>query len=405
MPHNAKKILQSFVLGSLVGLSSHQAWSIEASKHREAAKSVRSCSGKWEAADDALSITVASGETAAVLANRYGVPLDALLRANNYNSTPQLQAGSRIVIPVYQTGRGRVCAGSSKKIVTVTVRPGHGPFHSAQPLVDHKAETSIESLRKAAEQGNVSAQIALGLIFADGRGVARNEAAAMTWFRTAAEQGDAVGQNNLGAMLTIGPRALKNEAEAVVWFRKAAEQGNNDAKVNLALMLVTGRGVARDEAEAVTWFRRAAEHKNVDAQLYLALMLADGRGVRKDEDEAFFWFRKVAGRRSAIWQRTGPKNVDSTEKTASVPAEQKLADGLNNLRTSAKHGDVDAQFELGFILANRPNLAEDAAEAMTWFRQAADQKGGRIISSNNPDASLDLLRLMIRISEENGSGK
>ena len=46
-------------------------------------------------------IVVAQGENAAILANRYGVPLDALVRTNGFASASQIQPGTRIVIPVY----------------------------------------------------------------------------------------------------------------------------------------------------------------------------------------------------------------------------------------------------------------------------------------------------------------
>ena len=42
-------------------------------------------------------------------------------------------------------------------------------------------------------------------------------------YRKAAEQGDVLAQLNLGKLLT-------NEPESVHWFRKAAEQGHADAR-------------------------------------------------------------------------------------------------------------------------------------------------------------------------------
>jgi len=39
-----------------------------------------------------------------------------------------------------------------------------------------------------AEQGNVEAQYNLGVIYAEGRGVAKDETEAVSWFRKAAEQ-------------------------------------------------------------------------------------------------------------------------------------------------------------------------------------------------------------------------
>jgi murein DD-endopeptidase MepM/ murein hydrolase activator NlpD len=46
-------------------------------------------------------IVVAQGENAQILSNRYGVPLDALVRANGFASASQIQPGTHIVIPAY----------------------------------------------------------------------------------------------------------------------------------------------------------------------------------------------------------------------------------------------------------------------------------------------------------------
>ncbi len=50
-------------------------------------------------------VTVAEGETAEIVANRYGVPTDVLVRTNGFSSASEVSPGSRVVIPVY---RGQV---------------------------------------------------------------------------------------------------------------------------------------------------------------------------------------------------------------------------------------------------------------------------------------------------------
>src|SRR6202012_5804415 len=57
-------------------------------------------SGNWSAQGGAQ-ITVGYGETASMLAGRYGVPTDALLRVNGFTSAGQVKQGTRLVIPVY----------------------------------------------------------------------------------------------------------------------------------------------------------------------------------------------------------------------------------------------------------------------------------------------------------------
>ncbi|MGI9403386.1 MAG: tetratricopeptide repeat protein [Hyphomicrobium sp.] len=61
---------------------------------------------------------------------------------------------------------------------------------------------------KAAEQGDAKAQFNLGLMYGEGRGVARDDAKARAWFQKAAEQGDVKAQLKLGLMYA-GARAVK----------------------------------------------------------------------------------------------------------------------------------------------------------------------------------------------------
>ena len=74
----------------------------------------------------------------------------------------------------------------------------------------------------------------------------------------AAEQGYAKAQNNLGLMYAKGQGVPKDEAEAVRWCRKAAEQGNAQAQFNLGVMYGKGLGVPSDDAEAYFWLNLGA---------------------------------------------------------------------------------------------------------------------------------------------------
>lgn len=55
--------------------------------------------------------------------------------------------------------------------------------------------------RLAAEQGDASAQVNLGNMYAYGDGVAQNREEAVTWYRRAAEQGDSAGRQLLDNLL------------------------------------------------------------------------------------------------------------------------------------------------------------------------------------------------------------
>ena len=105
-----------------------------------------------------------------------------------------------------------------------------------------------------------------------------------------AEKGDAYEQAVLGFMYEDGRGVAKDEAEAVKWYRKSADQGNFIAQLSLGNMYAHGRGVVKDEAEAVKWYRKAADQGDAKAQTLLGLMYETGLGVPKDKTEAYKWY-------------------------------------------------------------------------------------------------------------------
>ena len=82
----------------------------------------------------------------------------------------------------------------------------------------------------AAEQGHAGAQYALGLRYANGRGVPKDDAEAARWCRMAAEQGYASAQYNLGLMCAIGSGVLKDATLAHMWLNIAGANGSEIAK-------------------------------------------------------------------------------------------------------------------------------------------------------------------------------
>ena len=87
----------------------------------------------------------------------------------------------------------------------------------------------VELLKQAAEQGDAAAQYYLGLMYANGKGVAQNNAEAKYWFTLAAYQRNADAQFYLGLLCDLA----QDLAEAVKWYTKAAEQGHKKAQYAL----------------------------------------------------------------------------------------------------------------------------------------------------------------------------
>jgi hypothetical protein len=113
-------------------------------------------------------------------------------------------------------------------------------------------------------------------------------------YRKDAEQNDAVAQYNLGLCYAKGIGVTKNDEEAATWFRQAAEQNHVWAQCNLGHCYSEGRGVAKDVQEAVKWYRRAAEQNDAIAQYDLGMAYKNGRGTAQNNVEAYKWMSLAA---------------------------------------------------------------------------------------------------------------
>jgi len=151
-----------------------------------------------------------------------------------------------------------------------------------------QANPVLDGLLQKANQGDVTAQNKLGVMYADGKGVAKNATEAEKWFRLAANQGDAAAQTNLGAM----EESKQNNTEAMSWYSKSAKQGYALGQTNLAKMYLD----KKNYTEAAKWFRKSADQGYADAQIMLGGMYFEGHGVKKDYVTAYKFFSLAAAK-------------------------------------------------------------------------------------------------------------
>ena len=222
--------------------------------------------------------------------------------------------------------------------------------------------------RKAAEQGDASAQYNLGYCYQHGLGVPQNYAETVKWYRQAAEQGHAPAQYNLGYCYQHGRGVSQNYTEAVKWFRKATEQGHARAQYKLGNCYSWGKGVAKDYTEAVKWYHKAAEQGNIQAQYNLGKCYDNGYGIVQNYTEAAKWYRKAAEQGYAEAQLNLAEcyyygygvHQDKTEATKWY-------------RKAAEQGHAKAQCKLGWCYENGCGVPKNNVEAVKWYNKAAQQ--------------------------------
>jgi TPR repeat protein len=117
----------------------------------------------------------------------------------------------------------------------------------AATIEPHLNGATAQHVYRSATQGrDPAAMYALGNMFEQGIGAARDYEEAFRWYYQAAELGNGEAMNCLGIAYATGQGAPRNDALSLRWFLKAAEKGSVLAMSNIAKMYYLGAGVPVD---------------------------------------------------------------------------------------------------------------------------------------------------------------
>ena len=149
-------------------------------------------------------------------------------------------------------------------------------------------------------------------------------AAALKEFKPLAAKGNTSAQYNLGVIYANGRGVPRNDKEAVKWYRLAAGNGNVEAQYALGLMYGHGRGVPQDFTKAVRLWKPIAEKGDLRAQYVLGIMYGKGDGVPQDYRHAYKWFN-IAATRGHAQAKTARNALANRMTAADVSEAQKLS--------------------------------------------------------------------------------
>lgn len=166
----------------------------------------------------------------------------------------------------------------------------------------HDEDKAFENFLRAAQKGNLDAEVMLGKHYAQygqsWRWPGPDYAEAELHYRHAAQGGHVEAQYLMGCLFIMSGKGCPDIdlVEAEKWFRKAAVQGHQVAQYYLGLFYLNGNGGCPvDYAEALKWFHKAAEKGNADAEYEIGMRYYRGQGVKKDYAEAAKWFHRAKG--------------------------------------------------------------------------------------------------------------
>ena len=178
--------------------------------------------------------------------------------------------------------------------------------------------------RQAGEKGFAKSKCALGNLYVEGRGVAKDVKHGATLCREGAEAGDPDAQTDLGNMYLSGIGVDNDMVQARFWYEKAATQGQPNAEFVLGQIYWNGDGVKMDRGKAAELWQAAYDHGRPDAAILLGRwafaqwMAAHLVGDKTLLDKAIQW--DEAAVKAAVSDKERKEAVDALALARSAKA-------------------------------------------------------------------------------------
>lgn len=254
-----------------------------------------------------------------------------------------------------------------------------------------------------ADPDNPYSQIALGILYYNGRGVEKDTVKAQEIFDAVIEadcvegyygsgriaydnedydtalecwnkvlEGDeqlyiADAMRNIGNLYYFGQGVEQDYAQAKEWWEKAAELGDAAAMSNVGVLYEYGEGVEYDYTQAVEWYEKGAELGNDTAMRGIGLMYATGKGVKQDYARAIEWWEEAA----ALGNIDAMRDIGVMYEDGQG-VEQDYAQAAEWYERAAELGNVDAMNNIGNMYYNGRGVEKDYDQAKEWYETAAE---------------------------------
>jgi hypothetical protein len=229
-----------------------------------------------------------------------------------------------------------------------------------------KEAKHLKELLKSAEKGNTDQQVELATAYLDGKGVEKDPAMAVEWYRKAAERGNPEAEFRIASLYAAGIGVRQDLERAVHWYQLAAASGVVFAKVDLGVAYYHGAGVRKNDSTARALFEEAAEKGIGLAATYLGDMELIDAKTPEDKARAQHWYEVGARLKDPVAAYDLAYMLGQTnEKTRDARKMVEL------LRMSASKGYVAAKYGLGLMLVEHPEFARGEREARSVLEEAS----------------------------------
>ncbi|CAO3591885.1 unnamed protein product [Absidia cylindrospora] len=276
-----------------------------------------------------------------------------------------------------------------------------------QILLEQDYQQAGKHLIRSARAGFVPSQRVIGLMYAQGllseqqdnQQRRKDEKSALVWFRRAASHGDVRALGLVGYCYEFGRGAAVNYDIALQYYQKAARIASPFQCPALVAVATLLHRMNRHH-DALDWYTRASTFDLSHQQI----SLRDASSTGAADSGAFKEIHRAKRAATLMVARyhlhgwTGIKHpataftllsqltLDNTtdghahywmaacfEEGIFGVCNRDLYKAYHHYYTAAISGDIDAQFQVAFMLSNGKGVEKDRPEAFQWYKKAAEQ--------------------------------
>ncbi|WP_417412998.1 tetratricopeptide repeat protein [Hoeflea sp.] len=133
-------------------------------------------------------------------------------------------------VPLANTAYGLTALG----MVLAMALPAKAEIETGRVLMEsHRFEEAMEEFLPAARSGNADAEELIGVMYAMGLGVERDDERAFEWYLRASMKGHPGAQSGIGWYFEVGRGTAVDLVRAYLWYGLSAIGGDPDAAISI----------------------------------------------------------------------------------------------------------------------------------------------------------------------------
>ncbi|QVL30664.1 SEL1-like repeat protein [Telmatocola sphagniphila] len=221
----------------------------------------------------------------------------------------------------------------------------------------------IQVWEKAVENGYPIAQYFYAQCLHNGYGVAKDQDAAMNWFRKSAEGGLPIAMSCIGAHFEFDSKE-KNLIQAIKWYQKAAALDDSDGMYLLGRNSLSDKRNKDDLDLALSWLKKSADFGN-PAAMYQLGVYSESLNNIEGFKVAAEWYRKASEQNVAVAMN---RLSQLYMVGRGFVADEKKA--FQWMLKAAEAGDPDSMLEVAKFLKLGYGVEKNLRESQKWILSA-----------------------------------